>query len=335
MSKGSQEKAQKKKFLKRGFLFLVLFSGLHYLLVFWFEYAIMSQDFFMWRWKHQVATRENNAGQTDYEVLWIGDSRVLGAIDPTFLTQHTQKTMVNLAGGGMQFPAMYYLLKRYLQHHRAPEIIFLSQAPYAWNSHPEFLEHQLKFVATFSEYCELCRTLPSRYWGLLLQYPLFCLKSAYAFNPEFRGSFFKRGAHNRQVEHLMQQQLGFRAWSNRQLQEKDSLELHWKFEPDSANLLYLEKILQLSQSSKIRVVFMTMPFPQSRYEGLEVENAHFLVQYENTLKALQEKYSFELSNTRDILPDIYFADFSHVNEQGARFYGEFLLPRLQTYFSKK
>ncbi|MEK7483785.1 MAG: hypothetical protein AABZ60_05590, partial [Planctomycetota bacterium] len=230
--------------------------------------------------------------------------------------------------GGMQFPAMYFLLKRYLKTHSKPEFVFLSQAPYAWNRHDEFFENQLKFAMSFSEYQELVPKTFFQRWNLLLQYPLFSLKSVYAFNPEFRGSFFKRGEHNREVERQMCENLGFRAWSDRQLQPSDSLELQWKFEPDPLSLEYCEKIFQLCQQEQIRIIYLSMPFPESRIQGLAAIQSSLLSEYSKTLKAFQKKYSFQLIEALEVRPDSEFSDFSHLNDLGSQNYSKSLVPKM-------
>jgi hypothetical protein len=316
------------RFLARGVAFLLGFCFFNYALMTLLEESILSQDYFMWRWKYDLATQP---AHSSFDLLWLGDSRVLGAIHPTLMDTPLGKKGVNLAGGGMQFPAMYFLLKRYLENptHSPPQAVFLSQAPYAWNAHKDFLERHLKYTATWSEFYELAPWLYHEgHLDLLWNYPLICLKSAYSFNPECRGSLFKRGAHNRRVLEEMKTQQGFRAWSEKKLSLKDPLETHLSFTPTALNLFYFEQIVALCKNHQLRLIFITLPVPQSRESALRQAKNRLLQDYQQRLSQYAKDKHFVYIPEIPFWEDHYFTDWSHLNQQGAQLYSHWLTQQI-------
>ncbi len=322
----------------------------------WISPYMGNRDLPMWQAKARWISEVEKAP----EVLFLGDSKLLGGLDASGFSRATGVSSYNLALGGMQAPAQYFALKRMLDRGRRPKIVFYSPSPYLLNSSlsGEFSERFVRwfvgpneFIALLPDLVALGRNglLPVREYALRRFLPTFGyrfdLRKVFAAWLGFEES--DNPAKYRDTIEELARNNGFRFWK-----ELDSGEDYFKshpidaayesnptslrlfvFEPHTLNLLYLRKLFELCKKNAIRIVIGIGPIPES------LQRKRVEIGYQRKFVDFIEMLRREFPEARVIEPvplvleDRLFVDTSHLSAKGAERYTEFVVEWFRSWRS--
>lgn len=280
---------------------------------------------------------------TDYNrVLIIGDSRAKACFKPEELGDD----VYNISLGGISPVESYYMLREYLEHHDAPDYLFLAYAPVhqcqvakdsedyvLWNRciyfhtfyQQDFFEIKKTAAAFenteiidrehfFSEYMMYRLYLPNKY-GTALKKSLF--ENRYRINTE------------KYVQ--MEAQRGYSLFGTSGV--NGGLNAEAKLSDFAAADLvqyYYEKIFDLCRENDIQAIVEQPPMTETSYYVITQD---FRIHYDSYLSELAEKYPEVWINRQSImLSDSLFGDIDHLNDDGAGVFSDILKKRYPQVF---
>lgn len=256
--------------------------------------------------------------QKDQEVdyLVLGSSRAYGSLDVSLLDSIIGKKGINLGLNGSGFTENFVTLKLFLENGNKADFVFLQVDPYSLMSDRSFSNsfHSYAYLPFWDKDKEIKNVLHANN-PILKKWPFYPPLLAYFIynnyyspynvykglknNGEFCGYDFDCSNGNKRFNVSTQ---------NKEINGEEIL-----IEPNSNDILYYEKILNLAEENNMEIISYMAPtldnFPN--YDSIEV------------LRSINYKTSDSINKSR------FYSDATHMNESGRRIFtsrfGEFLL----------
>lgn len=278
-----------------------------------------------------LEAEENN------KVVILGDSRTKAGFMPEYLSAGTY----NLALGGASPIEGYYSLKEYLANHEKPETLILCYAPMhymdvdtLWTRtiyfHNITKEDAHELFEEAQKYNCVDKILIENYRMEFLQYQLY-LPNKYGAALKNAGFVFRHGKTVAKYEEMMESRghsfYGLAAFS-------DGIDAEAKVADFTASDIitaYMQRIFDLCEEEKIRVIVETAPVNETSY-GIFTEA--FKAHYREYMNRMQEENPQAVVYT-----DFYcygndhFGDADHLNEKGCQVFSEYIREKYTEVFT--
>ena len=255
----------------------------------------------------------------DYPCLIMGDSVQKTGIDPSLISED----ILNLGLPGAKPMGQYLMLKRYLEKHKPPKVIFL----YADPENPrDSLFVILRYFVNVPEFISIWgdltweerRVFIMRYWVSLDERKVALVKRP--GYPESNETFVAAMKKN---QGYMPSPASEKAIGDDYFKEhKERYQSGFSF--SARDMKYLHKFIKLASSKNIKVVFLGFLAPKELHDILE--ESGFNADYFFFIKVLKRIYPNALFANNPIfyLDNKYFGDMSHLNKEGSKVYTEYL-----------
>jgi hypothetical protein len=279
-----------------------------------------------------------NKNKQEYDIAFLGSSRVFTCIDAGTISKKTDRRAINLGCDGASLMENYVVLSQFLANGNKVDSIYLQldntslsnmKKALSYPFHDYLFLNKLNNEEVKEAIIEDKGKLKFYLWKYL---PLF----KYAeFNTFFNLSFLNP------FETKKTDPFDFNSGSKLiEANMPDSLFLrvsHQKFKSDTfrydkTSLMYIDKILSLCNENKIKCHFFKVPIYKAEFESYR--SSHQTSEYLRQL-AVQKSCNFydfqnlELSGNR-----IYFKDCSHLNAEGVKIFSAILCDTLFKQFPK-
>ncbi len=269
-------------------------------------------------------------GNKNYDVIFLGNSRVHFGINPYYVDSVTKLNSYNFGNGGADAEDIMLTANIYLQKHPAPKLVIISLDKGALLKN-EILQsrfHYLFYLGndTISKYMNNAGFLTS----LIKVFPF----TKYSFFDEYnRTSLFIKGKPYPRFDHNIHngfinihQDINSKIAGLYNEKEK-SIELS-----DSAIAFFRNTVSMLQQKGSM-VVFVT---PPEKHSSAKKDTA-FRLLADSVFKGIQQEFkltNFHFENN-DLLTDAYFVDDIHLNEPGTRIYSLLLADAIKSIYPGK
>jgi hypothetical protein len=268
--------------------------------------------------------------ESDPEILFLGDSRVRAALIPERISPDAR----SIALCGASTIDGYFVLRDYLEQHRAPKILVLSYAPYlmdSWNS-GLFWSRSVKYQGHgLRDFLDLLARAEETGMPLgpglernqsLARWLLYRARFPIHYLPELKNArLFMRRKPNLEVAEAVREAAGhgYYGWADESGgPSAEARQEH--FAPSPLVTGYLHDTIDLALRSNSTVLFRAMPLSESSYRQLEPSYA---IDYRSYIKALQTEHPRLIAvEELDFLPDDHFGDRNHLNPHGATRFSE-------------
>jgi hypothetical protein len=275
-----------------------------------------------------------NPQQKTFDGIFIGDSRIMGIdakLVSQIVSQETGKKWefynFSLPNHGIQ--GHYLFLKKYLQRHKKPKVIFFSSVPVGftgrWNlCKPDaaiFTEQMHRFLLMYS-LPESYEALSMGDWMRIIPIQLERLSFLVSYRRHIRS--FLQDIPDKMlqpnVESLVAGKNGGFYFKARPFQEYDvpnALGSLWAapFIVDEQALFWYQKFFALAKEHRIKVFFFNAPMPPSFKQTTQDDQRS----YQDILADLVNEFD-QLTLIEPLLSIYdweYFYDFSHLNRNGS------------------
>lgn len=294
------------------------------------EAAYMDREYAGWQSKKEYV-------RTAYEreeILFLGDSRMVAAVNPTLLT----KPAFNIALNGANPVEMYFTLKNYMDNHPKPLAVFVGFAPehmtkldaykrrnyhFHYFTYDEAMESQ-KQIFECDQYTREQQNkelvdglhyflrLPTRYGNVIIKSRL-----------RRSGEYHKR--YKKIMENLGYDEIASDARSNDENWEARQKKLQIL----NSNDFYLRKIINLCKGNSVPVFILQLPVNPHNYQRIKESGygeayAAYMQNLSRELKVSAEYYS-------PLYPEDCFGDSSHLNSHGTEVYTKELEQRYSIF----
>ena len=298
------------------------------------DYAILSVEDWDWRLAGEAAGRE--AARAD--LVCFGDSLIKGGLAPTVLEAKTGLRSYNLALGGGQAPAAYYLLRRVLKAGGRPKAVIVEFFPRLLELRPYHNIYQWPFLLDAGECLEL--GLATREGELLGSILTAKALGSYRSRHGIRAAIMDAlaGAENVGVTQSfprareIRRNRGAFPFTGGHLPEYDlegwmSVYFHAK-EYDPVNLAYMRRFLDLAAEREIPVVWLVPPLMPELLAACE--RSGFDDSLTAFVGAIQSRYPHLLviDARRSGFDSSLFHDPHHLDDRGAFALSTFLADRI-------
>ena len=251
----------------------------------------------------------------DYDYLIVGDSIQKTGIKVTDVSGD----ILNLGLPGGKPMSLYLLLKRYLENHKPPKAIFLYVDPEpALDSTYVILRYFVNIPELVFIWKDLTaeerRVFFMRYWP-----SLDLRKVGLTKRDVYRGS-------NALFVDTLKKNNGYMPSprSGNSLSEdffiKNKQRLQYKVSISKIDVKYLNKLMALANSRRIKVVLLGFVVPKELYVALE--NTGFNKDYDTFYGKMRRDYpsAYSIKKPMMYIDNKYFGDYSHVNKKGSDIY---------------
>ena len=254
----------------------------------------------------------------DYDYLIMGDSIQKTGIQPLLVDEK----MLNLGLPGGKPMSLYIMLKRYLENHRPPKVIFLYIDP---EDSRDSLNVILRYFVKIPEFISIWKDLTpkerqifmTRYLATLdLRKVNLTQRDDYPYDNE---TFVKGMKKNH--GYLPSPQSGISIsedyFVNNRARCRSGISL------SRNDMKYLGKFMKLAASKNTKIVFLGFLLPRELYDILE--KTGFNKEYRAFYEKLQKIYP-EWSYVKEpiyYMDNKYFGDKSHLNREGSEIYTDY------------
>lgn len=278
-------------------------------------------------------TQELFEGDTNYDVLFLGSSRMKNHANPKIVDSILQVNSFNGGQNAATVTEANLILKNYLATHIAPQLVVLGLDIFSLNTHA----HKVGFYPTylpFMENAEVNRILKSEgvNTGLLRT---FTFLRSIEYDDYYKSSILKVALNQRELDKGDFYYKGFESNSYETIDERmlsAAKPYHMKVDPEAVESLV--ELVQLCKRNEIQLVFVYAP----EFKGLNwrsVDNADSVF---TIYRTVAEKYavpfyrddSLAISNDASL-----FRNPGHLNTKGAEVYSTILSHRLKPYLSEE
>lgn len=294
------------------------------------ESVYMDREYADWQSKKEYVRL---AGGKE-EILFLGDSRMLAAVDPTILP----KPGFNLAINGANPVEMYFTLKNYIENHPKPKAVFVGFAPEHMASLDAYKRRNFHFhYFTYEEAMESQRQIfeSDHYskeqqnkeliddWHYFLRLPT-------RYGNVIIKSKFKRGAEYKKRYHETIANLGHSVV----VTGKQNNEANWEARQKQLQILgsndfYFRKIIELCKENEISIYILQLPVnPKS--EQL-IKESGFREAYADYMCGIADEFHVEIEPYPSVYPENCFGDSSHLNAHGTEVYTKELEQRYSVF----
>ena len=268
------------------------------------------------------------------DVVFLGDSRLISAIDPGMLNACQNFQFTNLSAGGASFLESYYLLKYYLEHHDDPGIVVISFVPSIHFFESTIFGHfGLPTILNFKPIDLLETGYLSNYFSLnldrnrntLLRLLKTCAgKDTLQINRPF--PFFGVTSEE-EIKTLYHQEKGFLIWSRDPDRHyiKNAV-FRWDKKArdenrtlDPREVRYFKKLMQFIKKNHLRSAFLLLPV----HEGSKEVYQSYTRKYWDPF--VQQFHFDILDNVPQFYDYTLLVDDSHLNTSGRGKYNRYLI----------
>lgn len=263
-------------------------------------------------------------GKTNYDILFLGNSRTHFGINPYYIDSITQQHSFNFGIGGADLQTIALVASAYVENHQSPKIVVIGidEGMHTVKNKLNTLYHFLYYSHSDS----IVTHLKNAGFPMQAVHYLPFLKYAY-FDEYNRTSIFIKGKELPQFgkniykgfvnvhEGLQQNNIGDFGKSGK---------AEFSYLPETS----LIQTIQQLQSKAVQVVFFKPPF-----RNAAVLQDAFLQKSDSSFYAIARQYQIpiiNLSHVEKLTPD-YFIDDIHLNEPGATILSKQLADSLKKY----
>ena len=282
----------------------------------------MDEEYPAWRHAKMTAQRELYDG-TDFDMVVLGDSGAMSSIKPELIDE----SCINLALGGATSIEMYYLFSEYLKKHEKPDTVIIMFAPFHYWHIDNYEKRTVYFRAIpagslceLYENAKLCDATSVRYDGFATGEISARLGLPGKYLPAITAARFT-GRYNDNVRSFeeIKNSRGYGSFGHQTECHDPSYETSYEdmvIDGDAKLIaLYLQRLLKLCDENDIHVKLIQPAVNTETYEGL---NEHYYAAYRNYIKqAVSVCTDIEYEDTLRVYDGAFFADPSHLNEDGA------------------
>lgn len=287
----------------------------------------MDREYPAWDYTKRVSLGREYDGES-FDTVILGDSGAMSSIMPGYM----EGKCVNLAVGGATSIEMYYFLKEYLNEHDAPSTAIIMFAPFHYwhidnyrTRTQYFWAIPLKELSGLWQDARACEAESIIYDGYITDelsarcgLPNRYLPALYA------ARFAGRYNDNAKMNGELASSFGWGTFGDKKECYDESYETSYEdmiIDGDAKLVtLYMQKLLRLCKDNGIHVKLIQPAVNTATFEGL---NEHYYGAYRNYIKQISTvtddiEYETELR----VYDGKYFADTSHLNEEGAKKFTE-------------
>ena len=283
------------------------------------EYYIEDPSYSPW-----MEQKDYVMGEEDRrEILLLGDSRIKSAMVPSELSVDTY----NLALPAGTPVEMYYTLQNYIVHHPKPKAVFISFASENFCLMKTYLKitqyYRYFDDATIDQINRVIKEHGGKDYASETRNYRYRLPNIY-MKPILKSLVYPHREENMRIYHKTKLHKGRIIFDvNAEKKEIYSPELNLgAFDCPAYINFYMEKIIELCLEENIPIYIEQMPMGNPGYDIL-VEHG-YIGDYQQYMRGLRDKYNIPVNDEIPVYSSKYFADDSHLNENGAhKFTAEF------------
>jgi len=260
------------------------------------------------------STSYNNLLQDEFSVLILGDSQTEADLNDTIINNS-----INLSNSGDHIYFFYVKLKKLLNTGYSPKNLILGFSPHNLYSKDFYEESRMKtkikkyfFMMDLNDFQDIVNhNFTGGYQGLI---------STIFYSPRRNNFWSSSEITNVGIGGYRKLTIGNNELLNRDVADSKTYEAT---EPDKISLKYFNKIIELCEQYKIRLIILNTPI----HKSLQIKQLQQKGGYNNFIKNLDENiiiwdfFNFELD-------DRYFYDENHLNEDGASIFSAFINAKL-------
>ncbi len=262
----------------------------------------------------------------DPGVLILGDSTIHAALIPRAVAPDAR----SLALGGSSPIDAYHQLRRYLENHRAPDVLIVSYSPRHLAERPltPFWKYSVRYEAhRYSEFEEVLtrserlgvELLPGKsaararleWWLYRAKFPPYYIAEIKHANP------WKRRRSNQAMKSKLAAARGHAFYATAEGPHPLAWEAgQGEFRVSKLRSSYLRDCFVLARRHGTQVIFASTAFSRTSMEAMA---PNFAADYSRYVAELRRDHpAVRIEEGFHLLPDDHFGDHSHVNEAGAR-----------------
>ncbi len=302
-----------KKFLLNYLKFFIFFLLISLILFFISNSILTTGSKYEW-----IFSKRN--GKYDFVVL--GSSRAENMISVKILNNELNSSGINIATAGSNFADNLIVLKKFLESNSTNNII-LNIDQFSLNSYKSFSYpfHYYEFIKFFyqQDVREVIKDyIPFTKYGILTFFP-------FLNTLEFYNSYKLKTVER--TDHLKKHDINFGT-----IYFKDSIKKEFKTSPQilSINELdkkYFEKIVDLCNKEKIKLILVTTPLLEDIYKFKE--NSLLSFEYIKNFSLQNNLEYINYSELGDFNDTTYFKDYTHTTEFGTNYYTKLLSKKIK------
>lgn len=333
--------------MNKGFIKFI-FKLIILVCILWGTFALIARNFGMYIYDEEYASYKqtmdyvNNETNDLNNVLIFGDSVAKAGIIPQIISENTY----NISMAGATTIEQYYIMKNYLEHHKAPKTIFMMYFIGAHDSIDDFFWNRTLYFdcLTTEQFYEIAekgafenyRTVEnlngvkilkeeSKYkfyekgnFGAKFNFWQYKLCSPTKYYAAVKNAMFEnRYEVNKKEYETSQANKGQHYFGTEATFAPNNVSITAKqhFEVLPIIDIYMNKCMELCMKNGIQVIIEQHPINESTYANMSND---YKKEYMDYMKSLHEKYPEIIVNTEyNICPNDWLGDFSHLNENGA------------------
>ncbi len=283
------------------------------------EYTYMDRGYAVWQTKKEHAYHKSD----DEEVVFLGDSRMLAAIDPTLLPRDGYNFALTAAGP----IEMYFVLRNYLDNYPKPPAVFVSFAPehllnidayrqknfqYHFFSFDEAIESQRQIFKSDGYTDKQQNKELVDDWHYFLRLPT-------RYGNAIIRSRLNRGKEYRKLRNEIMDKHGYIEIAS----GKRNNEFNWEarqthFENRESCVFYLKGIIRLCKEKNISVHILQIPINPASEQA--IRESGYREEYAEYMRGIMREFEIPTELYAPVYPEDCFGDPSHLNAHGAEVY---------------
>lgn len=275
-------------------------------------------------------TDEMLKGTSNYDIIFLGNSRVHFGINPYYIDSVTKLNSYNFGNGGADALDMFVTAHGYLQNHKPPHLAVISVDPgtITGNKILKTRYHYLYYINndTIEKYMNQTGFLT----GLIKIAPF----TKYCFFDEYnRTSLFVKGKPYPKFDHnIYKGFLNIHQRMGNPLPVAYNSDIDYKVVSDSA-IGYLKNTLTMLQQKGSKIVFIWSPLKSTAQHN----QTTIATTCDSILTQIAKERNIKIFHFENdtIYRDDYFVDDIHLNEPGSRVFSRKLGDSINSVFKKR
>lgn len=283
------------------------------------ESSYMDREYAAWQSKKEYVREK---GERE-EVLFLGDSRMLAAVNPTILP----KPGFNLAMSGANPVEMYFTLKNYIVNHPKPKAVFVGFAPEHMTALDAYKRRNFHFhYFTYEEAMESQKQIfESDHYSIeqqskeLIDDWHYFLRLPTRYGNVIIKSKFRRGEEYKKRYYETMANLGHSVIARGNQNNETNWEARQKnLQILGSNDFYLRKIIELCKGTEIPIYILQLPV-NPKCEQCIMESG-YREAYADYMRKLADEFHVAVDFYAPVYPADCFGDSSHLNIHGTEVY---------------
>lgn len=269
-------------------------------------------------------------GNKNYDVIFLGNSRVHFGINPYYVDSATKLNSYNFGNGGADAEDILLSANVYLQKHPAPKLVFISLDKGALLKN-EILQSRFHYLFylnndTMSKYMNKAGFLTT----LIKVFPF----TKYSFFDEYnRTSLFIKGKPYPRFDHNIHK--GF-INIHQDINSKVAglyNEKEGQYEISEPAIDHFRKTVSMLQKKGSKVVFIS---PPEKHYSVRKDKA-FSLHADSVFMSIEQEFKLTHLHfeNNDLFSDAYFVDDIHLNEPGTKIYSLLLADAIKSIYPGK